>query len=541
MNMNNRIAQKKNFILQTKFERQRVTYPKHCLQCGSLAIALVCTAWLFILASAKEQAVSAVADVERRLSEPFVDFGLTIKTIDERPDHPHGSVHYLVKDAFTTANGSFDPSSNEGSIPQWARDAYLSSTFLEAGASNNLFAAVIGLDGQLVKNYSIRFWSDGFQQLGNSSYQNFVNEKTKQDSGWANITLWGSSAFYPANGQTGPWCWMPEGAAEVVCGGGLPNSHMISTFVVWQAIEEDAATATITTLPTESSPTASATATASATVVPTITPIPFAPDATTTVETATPSATATPNAQVTPSATFTDTVTSTPESTTTPEADDGESLGVTLRMGSWVDYLRLNVQSFAQRPDAESKNYADEKVVYRLKDLFTTRNGQWDPSDLEGSVDAWARDGYLKPLGAPDYFDDAGADHHLFAAIIGLDGTLIADFPIAYWSDGFDKLADPEYNGFVYQSTKTKSGWANIAISKGSSYVPERGEQGPWCWAPSGASDVVCGAGLPANKHVSTFAVWQAVLRADPRDEQQIIVGEFSVFLPFITQGEFSQ
>ncbi|MEZ4581865.1 MAG: hypothetical protein R3A10_09545 [Caldilineaceae bacterium] len=58
-----------------------------------------------------------------------------------------------------------------------------------------------------------------------------------------------------------------------------------------------------------------------------------------------------------------------------------------------------------------------------------------------------------------------------------------------YWSDGFDKLGDASYDGFVTRITKEKSGWINIPIGPGSSYVPERGESGPWCWAPSGAAD----------------------------------------------------
>ncbi|MEZ4611041.1 MAG: hypothetical protein R2838_12490 [Caldilineaceae bacterium] len=59
----------------------------------------------------------------------------------------------------------------------------------------------------------------------------------------------------------------------------------------------------------------------------------------------------------------------------------------------------------------------------------------------------------------------------------------------ATWSDGFDKLGDASYDGFVTRITKEKSGWINIPIGPGSSYVPERGESGPWCWAPSGAAD----------------------------------------------------
>jgi hypothetical protein len=72
-------------------------------------------------------------------------------------------------------------------------------------------------------------------------------------------------------------------------------------------------------------------------------------------------------------------------------------------------------------------------------------------------------------------------------------------------------LGDPGYDGYVRRLTKERSGWANVITGPGSSFVPERNESGPWCWAPAGAAEVVCGGGLPANHHISFFAVWQAV------------------------------
>ena len=33
----------------------------------------------------------------------------------------------------------------------------------------------------------------------------------------------------------GAWCWCPQGASDVVWGGGLPEGNHISTFAVWQA------------------------------------------------------------------------------------------------------------------------------------------------------------------------------------------------------------------------------------------------------------------------------------------------------------------
>ncbi len=129
----------------------------------------------------------------------------------------------------------------------------------------------------------------------------------------------------------------------------------------------------------------------------------------------------------------------------------------------------------------------------------------------------WARAKYLRPLGAPDFFDDAGGDHHIFAKVLDVDGTPITrDNLIRFWSDGFDKLGDPAYRGYAAMSPKRISGWANQPIFN--SFSPERGEHGAWCWCPQGASDVVVGGGLPNNRHISFFAVWQAQ-PAGTRDE----------------------
>ncbi len=181
---------------------------------------------------------------------------------------------------------------------------------------------------------------------------------------------------------------------------------------------------------------------------------------------------------------------------------------VRLRLGQWVDKMRIRICGIQERPD---RPQAKNGIKYFITDVFTTRDGAWEPSGVLGSVDQWARDTYLRPFNAPDYFDDAGAATHLFAAVIGLDGKLIRGQQIIFWSDGLGKLADPTYQKYVTQYTKEKSGWCNLFMSPSASFVPERGESGPWCWCPPGASDVLVGGGLPARQHVSTFAVWQAV------------------------------
>ncbi len=202
------------------------------------------------------------------------------------------------------------------------------------------------------------------------------------------------------------------------------------------------------------------------------------------------------------------------------------------RKSAGAEHMNLAIRSLDERPDAPGG-----EIVYFVKDIFTTQDGSWEPSDKQYTIEQWARDAYLKPFGAPDYFDDAGADHHLFAAVIGLDGQLMKLKDIQFWSDGFDKLGDPSYNGYVFRQTKDKSGWINIPIEGGSSFVPERGEMGPWCWVPTGAAEVVCGGGMPAKQHVSTFVVWQAFRRDELGEagEEPDDGGDHNIFLPWVS------
>ncbi|MCB0115495.1 MAG: hypothetical protein R2873_25055 [Caldilineaceae bacterium] len=192
-----------------------------------------------------------------------------------------------------------------------------------------------------------------------------------------------------------------------------------------------------------------------------------------------------------------------------------------MRVGEWIQPLNISIKRAEERPD-----HPKGDVVFRLIDLFTTRDGSWEPrSGHLGAVPQWARDAYLRPWDAPDRFDDAGADHHLFARVLDLNGAPITEQDsILYWSDGFHQLGNPSYNGFARMTPKQHSGWANLVMAGGSSYVPERGEHGPWCWCPRGAADVVTGAGMPANHHISFFAVWQAQRRSGqpPVDEHPV-------------------
>ena len=146
----------------------------------------------------------------------------------------------------------------------------------------------------------------------------------------------------------------------------------------------------------------------------------------------------------------------------------------------------------------EPARLAPGEVVYRVKDIFTTRNGSWEPSGVPGSVPSWARDTYLKPPNHPQYNTDGGADHHLFGAVMLAGGALDPTAVIHYFTYTDDRN---------HADMRVKPhGWANIPIF-GHSAVP-----GPWAWYPLGrTADIVKGGGMPNGAHVSFFAVWEAV------------------------------
>ena len=165
--------------------------------------------------------------------------------------------------------------------------------------------------------------------------------------------------------------------------------------------------------------------------------------------------------------------------------------------------LNMAIQPLDGQPQAGD-------LVYVVKEFFTTELGSWELDDKEFGVEPWARERYLKPRGAPDYFDDAGGDHHLFGAVIGEDGELKRNFPFMFsFPDGLNRPV-----------TKEQSGWACVPVY--SKYAPDQGERGAWVWHPRpGEAEGVAegrvfvekmeGGSLPWGRHVSMFAVWQEV------------------------------
>jgi len=163
---------------------------------------------------------------------------------------------------------------------------------------------------------------------------------------------------------------------------------------------------------------------------------------------------------------------------------------------------------------------------YALIDLFTTQDGSWEPNAKPYSVPAWARVKYLKPAGHPQYFDDAGGNHHLFARVEDEQGIPIA-LPIRFWSVGGEQIT-------TRLTGEKKSGWANLPIW--SSFDPAT-TRGPWLWGPDGALAVAAGGGLPFNQHVSCFAVWRRGKLDAPTPEQPLRMAPVWAEIDALQQG----
>lgn len=149
-----------------------------------------------------------------------------------------------------------------------------------------------------------------------------------------------------------------------------------------------------------------------------------------------------------------------------------------------------------------------EKVrphYFIVKDIFTTADGSWEVGGNVFSIPRWARDAYLRPVGATDYFDDAGASTHLFARVENARGEPL-NMDILLVSSGGLSM---RFNTF---SDGKRSGWCNMFMNRDSAYNPHAGEVGPWSMSVDVLnSDTVKGLGLPFRWHVSTFVVFQRI------------------------------
>lgn len=126
----------------------------------------------------------------------------------------------------------------------------------------------------------------------------------------------------------------------------------------------------------------------------------------------------------------------------------------------------------------------EENYEFRLRKLFITVNGDWEPTPTWAKEFLW------------NYFPEAGGDHNVYGLCMEEDGSYIrnSSFTLS-WNGGTD-VRTPE-----------ASGWANIPIFDG--YNPAS-ETGGYTWAVQRGNPVY-GLGLPNNQHVSFFAVWVRV------------------------------
>ena len=162
----------------------------------------------------------------------------------------------------------------------------------------------------------------------------------------------------------------------------------------------------------------------------------------------------------------------------------------------------------------------DAELVYILKDGWTTHLGSWEPdSNDPWAVPQWARDTYLLPGNHQCYNDDGGSEHHFLFAMLPIDWDggnvgcqLLKSVSTLHWSDDRDH---PTSNDTAHK-VKPHSGWWNVAMYSSSTYFPDRDQHGPFRWMPQAIlCDIAKGAGMPYQRHVSFWAVWQEITWSD--------------------------
>lgn len=151
-----------------------------------------------------------ISDGAIRLNIQLLDGALTSGSFD-------------IKDIFTTQDGSWEPDGRPYSVPQWARDSYLTKDFDDAGAAHHLLTRFEDEYGAPIHAYISYQAGSGPVEL----------VETKP-SGWANMPMFNS--FSPERGEVGPWRAFANEIIHGFNGTGLPNNLHVSTFVVWQRV-----------------------------------------------------------------------------------------------------------------------------------------------------------------------------------------------------------------------------------------------------------------------------------------------------------------
>ena len=149
-----------------------------------------------------------------------------------------GQDHFVVKDIFTTFDGSWEQGGNIFAVPGWARADYLkpagaADRFDDAGGATHLFVRVEDGAGQPLHADIVFRTTAGLTVRANT----FQDGKR---SGWCNLFMTRDSAFDPTAGERGPWSLRVDSVpSDLVMGLGLPFRWHVSTFVVFQRRRAD--------------------------------------------------------------------------------------------------------------------------------------------------------------------------------------------------------------------------------------------------------------------------------------------------------------
>jgi len=180
-----------------------------------------------------------------------------------------------------------------------------------------------------------------------------------------------------------------------------------------------------------------------------------------------------------------------------------------VKLGSYVADFNLQIVPFEEREDADRWTSGP---LYRIKQVFTTRDGSWEPSDKPGSIDQWA----VNEWHSGRDWSGSGGTQNFFIKVLDKSGKPLAGKGLFFWQKGKSAA----------QATDTKTtgpdGCENLPVWN--FYDPSKGETGGWSGTTVGRADVLTGVDLPGDWHVSTFAVLQEtdaviVPPVDPGDE----------------------
>lgn len=133
---------------------------------------------------------------------------------------------YRLTDLFTTLFGSWEMGTSEYSIPEWARNDFM-SIFPMAGGDHNIYCVLLDANDRVIKvaTFDVRHGGEAFVVA------------TKRD-GFAEKDVYGS--FNPDDlNQSGGWSARVAGPtdSDLMTGFGLPMNQHVSLFCVWRWVE----------------------------------------------------------------------------------------------------------------------------------------------------------------------------------------------------------------------------------------------------------------------------------------------------------------